>query len=233
MSVVDDAVEDGIGVGGFADERVPRVHRRLAGDDGGAPPVALLHDLQEVLAGWGVEGGKPKIVKDKQVHPRQRPEQPGMAAVAAGKRQIAEQLGHTLVEDGAVVAAGFVAKRTGEPRLAEPSGAGDDQIVAGIDPAAGGKPLEHGPVELARMLVVDILDHGLMPEIGVFKPRFQAFVAAVTCLAVQQQAEPFGQAERGGIARGQKLPEGLGHAGKAQLFELGKRWMIEHGTSQL
>ena len=82
VGVMDDAVQDGIGVGGLADEAVPFVHGRLAGDDGGAPAVALLRDLKKVLAGRGIEGAKPKIVKDEHIHPRQRPEQPGMAAVA-------------------------------------------------------------------------------------------------------------------------------------------------------
>ena len=103
----------------------------------------------------------------------------------------------------------------------------------GVDPIAGDQRLEHGPVELARMLVVDILDHGLMPQIGVFQPRLQPLVAPVACLAVQKQAEPFGQAEACGVARGQKLAQGLGHAGKAQLFELGEGRMSEHKTSQL
>ena len=92
----------------------------------------------------------------------------------------------------------------------------------GADPIAGDELLEHGPVELARMLVIDILHHGLMPQIGGLQPRRQPLVAAVACLAVQQKAEPFGQAEACGIARGQKVAQGLGHTGKAQLVKLGK-----------
>ena len=103
----------------------------------------------------------------------------------------------------------------------------------GADPIAGDQLLEHGPVELARMLVVDILGHELMPEICGLQPRRQPLVAAIACLAVQKQAEPFGQAEAGGVARGEKLAQGLGHAGKAQLPELGEGWMSEHKTSQL
>jgi len=38
-----------------------------------------------------------------------------------------------------------------------------DQVVMGANPIAGDQLLEHGPVELARMLVIDILHHGLMP----------------------------------------------------------------------
>ena len=103
----------------------------------------------------------------------------------------------------------------------------------GADPIAGDQRLEHRPVELARMLVVDILDHGLMPQISVFKPSFQPLITPLTCLSVQKQAEPFGQAEACGVARGEKLAQGLGHAGKAQFIELSEGRMSEHKTSQL
>jgi hypothetical protein len=56
----------------------------------------------------------------------------------------------------------------------------------GADPIASDQLLEHGPVELARMPVVDILDHGLMPQIGGLQARRQPFVAAIACLAIQQ-----------------------------------------------
>jgi hypothetical protein len=55
VAVMDQAVEDGVGVGGVADQGVPLIDRELAGDDGGAAAVAILEDLQEVVAGRGVE----------------------------------------------------------------------------------------------------------------------------------------------------------------------------------
>ena len=93
MGVVDDAIQDGVGVGGLADEVMPCLHRRLAGDDGGAAAVALLDDLEEVLARWSVERPKAEVVQNEDIDPRQRFEKPGVAAVAAGKRQIADSFG--------------------------------------------------------------------------------------------------------------------------------------------
>src|SRR5258708_34459063 len=54
VGVMDQAVEDGVGVGGVADQRVPLIDGELAGDDGGAMAVAVLEDLQEVVAGCRV-----------------------------------------------------------------------------------------------------------------------------------------------------------------------------------
>jgi cold shock protein len=50
VCVVDDAVEDGIGVGGIADQLVPFVDGDLAGDDRRSAAVAIFEDLKEVMA---------------------------------------------------------------------------------------------------------------------------------------------------------------------------------------
>jgi hypothetical protein len=55
VGVVDQAVEDGVGVGGIADRRVPLIDGELAGDDGGGVALAILEDLQEVVASRGIE----------------------------------------------------------------------------------------------------------------------------------------------------------------------------------
>ena len=50
IGVVDEAVEDGVGDGGIADDFVPVVDGHLAGDDGRAALVAVLDDLEEIAA---------------------------------------------------------------------------------------------------------------------------------------------------------------------------------------
>ena len=50
MSVMDDAVEEGVGEGRFADLIVPAVDRDLAGDQRGATAIAVLDYLQQVVA---------------------------------------------------------------------------------------------------------------------------------------------------------------------------------------
>ena len=50
MGVVDEAVEDGIGVGRVADHLMPFVDRDLAGENGRAAAVAFFEDLVEIAA---------------------------------------------------------------------------------------------------------------------------------------------------------------------------------------
>jgi hypothetical protein len=63
MSVVDQAVQDGVGIGWMADKIVPAFYGDLAGQDGRAPPVAFFEDLVEVVAGAGVERLEAPIVE--------------------------------------------------------------------------------------------------------------------------------------------------------------------------
>ena len=46
---MDEADEDGVGVGGVADDVVPSVDGQLGGDHCRAPSVAFLQDLQMVI----------------------------------------------------------------------------------------------------------------------------------------------------------------------------------------
>src|SRR5208337_685387 len=76
VRVMDDAVEDGVGIGGVADEIVPFLDGRLAGDDGGAAAIALLDEFEEGVAGRGVENLQTKIVEDEHLGADQRPNAP-------------------------------------------------------------------------------------------------------------------------------------------------------------
>src|SRR5215471_7669711 len=65
VCVVDESIEDGVGVSRITDQLVPFIHGDLAGDDRGAPPVSLLEDLEEIMASGGVERFEAPIVKDQ------------------------------------------------------------------------------------------------------------------------------------------------------------------------
>lgn len=86
MSVVDEAVQDGIGVGGIGNEVMPAVHGKLAGDDGGAPAVAVVEDFEEIVTLGGVERFEAPVVKNEQLDAAEDAQQAGMATVAARQR---------------------------------------------------------------------------------------------------------------------------------------------------
>lgn len=95
VGIVDEAVEDGIGVGGIAEGIVPLLDGELAGDEGGAASIALFGDLEEFVAGLGVDGLEGEVVKDEQLDAEQGATEAGVAAVAAGERVQGERLFRT------------------------------------------------------------------------------------------------------------------------------------------
>ena len=127
VSVVEQAIEDGVGVSRVADELVPIVDRDLTGDDGRAAAVAGLEDLEKIVTSGGIERCEAPVVEDEQLDAAEHAQQPSIAAVATGEREIGEQLWHALVEHRSVIAAGLVAERTSEPALADAGRAADHQ----------------------------------------------------------------------------------------------------------
>jgi hypothetical protein len=59
LRVVNDAIENGVSVGGIADQLVPFVDRDLAGDDRRSPTVAFFEDFEKVMAGGGIPRLRP------------------------------------------------------------------------------------------------------------------------------------------------------------------------------
>ena len=83
MGVVDEAIEDGIGQGRVADDIVPLLDRQLAGDDGGAAPVAVLLDLQQFAPLDGRQWFRPPGVQDQQLGLGHRAQEALVPAIAA------------------------------------------------------------------------------------------------------------------------------------------------------
>src|ERR1700747_1580942 len=109
MSVMDDAVEDGVGEGRFADQIVPAVDRDLAGDQRGAAAVAVLDDLQQVVTLLGTKWLKTPVVEDQELDAAEGTHQARVTAVAARQCEIAEQARNALVKHRAIITAGLVA----------------------------------------------------------------------------------------------------------------------------
>src|SRR5712691_9278033 len=227
MGVVDDPVEDGIGKGRLADQVMPAIDRELAGDQGGAAAVAVLDDLEQIVALLGPERLQAPIVEDQELDAAERAHQAGVAAVAAGEREIAEHAGRALIKHRAIVAAGFVAEGTGQPAFADTGRPFDDQVLCLLDPAPGGQRLEQRTVEASGGAIIDVFDRRLVAQPGVAQPCPQASIVALGGFAIEQEAEPFGMREIGALQVGLQLGKGTRHAGEPELVHL-----VEGGVGQ-
>jgi hypothetical protein len=88
MAVVNEAIEDGVGVGGIADHLMPGGQGKLGGDDRRSAPISLLEDFEQVVTGSGVERFEAEIVEDKQIGAAEGFDEARMASVASGERQV-------------------------------------------------------------------------------------------------------------------------------------------------
>ena len=83
MGVVNEPVEDGVGICRVTDEGVPFVDRDLTGENGRATPMAFLEDLVEVTTCAGVERFEAPIVEDRELDAGETAQDAGIAAVTA------------------------------------------------------------------------------------------------------------------------------------------------------
>ena len=136
MSVVDEAVQDGVRVGGVANNVMPGGQGKLGGDDRRSAPVSLLEDFEQIMTRAGVEGFEAEVVEYEQIGAAEGFDEARMTSVASGERQVLAELRPAMIEDGAIVAAGFLADGAGQPALADAGWADQGQIVVGVDPFA-------------------------------------------------------------------------------------------------
>ena len=84
VSIVHQAVEDGIGEGGVADAVVPFFGRQLTGSECGACAVAVFQDFQQVTALLCVQFDQAPVIEDEGLGFRQGVEELGVASIPFG-----------------------------------------------------------------------------------------------------------------------------------------------------
>src|SRR5271154_7620707 len=162
MRIVDEAVQDGVGVSGVANDLMPGGQGELGGDDRRPTAVSLLENFEQIVTGAGVEGFEAEVVENEQIGAADGFDEARMAAVASGERQVLAELWPTMIEDGAIVATGFLADGAGQPALADAGRTDQGQIVVGVDPFAFRELLEQGAIETAGGAIVDVFDARLL-----------------------------------------------------------------------
>jgi hypothetical protein len=126
VGIVNETVQDGVGIGRIADYFVPSVYWKLGGNHRRAASVAFLEDFQKIVTGGGVERLQAPVIENEQIGAAQVAQKTRMASVATPQGEGLEEPGHALIKDRAVVATRLVAERRGQPALAD---AGQDSVT--------------------------------------------------------------------------------------------------------
>ena len=118
VGVVEQPVEDGVPEGWITDEVVPVLDGDLACEDGAAPGVAVVEDLEEVVSGLSGECGEPPVIEDEQPGSGESLDELGVGAVAAGEGEFVEEPGDAVVAGGDPVATRLVSESASDVGLA-------------------------------------------------------------------------------------------------------------------
>jgi hypothetical protein len=163
----------------------------------------------------GIPQGQPPVVEDDQIGLGKAGHKLGKAPIAMGQAQLLEQSGQAQIQGRVAFATGLLSQSTGDPGLAHTGCAVDDQIEPLVDPAAGGQLKHQCLVEPARCAVVQILDTGVVLELGLAQTRLQAPILAFGHLPVDEQAEALLEAKRLALGHVHLLDKRLVHAHQA------------------
>ena len=67
ITIVDEAIEDGVGQSRIAEAGMPLLDRKLAGEDRGFLVVASVEDFEQIALGLIGDGGNAEVVDDQQI----------------------------------------------------------------------------------------------------------------------------------------------------------------------
>ena len=93
MGIVNETVQDGVGIGRIADDFVPSVDWKLGGNHRGAASVAFLEDFQKIVTGGGVERLQAPVIENEQIGAAQVAQKTRMAAVATARARASKSRG--------------------------------------------------------------------------------------------------------------------------------------------
>src|SRR5271165_165917 len=229
MTAMHDAIENGVGQGRIVEVGVPMLDRQLTGDQGGFAGSAIVEQFEQVITFGLADRCEAPIVEDQEIGAGELLQAATETAVAVGDAQFFEQAAEASVEDGKALTTCGLTQRTGEPSLAEPGGAGDEDIIAAANPVGAGEAGELARIETAGTARVEVLDAGVwIFELGLFEQAFQAPGVAPGELAIDEKAEAIFEGEAGGHWLGELLFEGAGHAIEAQSAQVGYGLLSQH-----
>ena len=152
----DEAVEDGIGERGVAEQVVPFLERELTGDQGRTGCVAVLEDCRASRDdGRHLSLREAEVVEDEEVELGERGQQLGIGCVATGDGDVVQESWEAQVQRGESVAARlYWASAQASQDLPTPHGPVIEDVEVLAQPAPASEGEDEGLVESAGVAEV-------------------------------------------------------------------------------
>ena len=119
----------------------------------------------------------------------------------------------------------------GQPAFADSGRADQQHVLVLPHPFAGRQRAHELAVQAARMLVIDVLDHAALFQLGRLQAARQSAVLLPEPLLIHQHGEALLEAELAGIGALILRAEGVGHAVQFHGVQFFNRRLIQHGVS--
>ena len=161
MGVMDDPVAYGVRQGGVSYDVVPGVDGELGRYDGGARPIPVLHDLQDVPPLPVCKGVYTPVVNNEELHPLYLLKELRVRPVRPRDPEVLHEPGQPHVEGPYPLSHGTIPQCTREERLAGPGGTDDDNILIAPYPVVLGEPEYRIFAQAPSCPEVDIFEAGV------------------------------------------------------------------------
>ena len=131
--LMDDAIQDGVGVSGIAYSGVPAVDRDLSGQNDGAAIMPIVDDLHEIAALRGGQICHGPVVQDQEIDLDHLAHQAAHPIAEPGDGKVIKQPRQARVEHAVAFSGGLIAQGACDPAFARAGGPGNDQMAALAD----------------------------------------------------------------------------------------------------
>lgn len=149
--------------------------------------MSLEDDLVEVAGLLGVEAAQGEVVDDEDVGREQTAEDLLGGVIGTRLVEFAQEVIGAQEQDIATGAAGGVAERTGEKRLADTDGAKEDDILLALDEAKAEEVADTIAVKGDGGVPVETLQGLLLLETGTFESQGEVLVVAPVDLVLEDE----------------------------------------------
>ncbi len=119
MRPMDDAIDDRVRDGRIAEVFMPAVARQLTRDNRGPRAIAVVEDLQQILALGVFEPDEPPIIEDQHLDPRKARQHGRVRPVAMREREFRKEPRQASIDHPMALTARLLAQGAGEKGLAD------------------------------------------------------------------------------------------------------------------
>lgn len=189
VSVVYQAVQNGIGQRGIGDAAMPLGHGYLRNDQGGGAVVAIVQDVEQVLNPRPRQRVARPVIENQELHPGQGVQEAGIGAIGVGHGRLVEQPGGAVVAHGVVGPAGGVGQGGDQEGLAHTGRPQDQGIEVLTEPFALGQLQDEAAVEAAGGGQVERFDGRRERQAGRLQTTLQAVVVPMGALLLHEQGQ--------------------------------------------